>query len=74
MFHFLPILDQNQSTNCLSPFSPDCVAGSLTRAGRMDCLPIRNCDVSVDVDWFLALVELSAYHIRANKRRDSWIV
>lgn len=74
MFHFLPVLDQNQSTNCVSDIAPDCLSGSLTRAGRMDCLPIRNCDVSVDPHWFSTLVEFSAYHIRANKRIDSWVV
>lgn len=44
-----------------------CLEGTLTNAGSMQCLSIRNCDVFVDVDWFQALVSQAVHHIQANK-------
>ena len=85
-FHFLPLLHhdieiqlsrhQHQQQfqyleHCASPIPTDCLRHqSLLAAGSMDCLALRNCDVTVDVVWFEALFQQLSVALLAFKYRN----
>lgn len=67
------VTNHNQSSHCPS-FAPECLDEGLKEGSALKCVGLRNCDVTVDVAWFQALVELSAHYIRANKRTEEWSI
>ncbi len=73
---------QSLPAHCLvgdeGTLSSSSAAGSsaplLSRAGMLDCMAIRNCDLVVDVAWLTGLVETAVFHVRANRKRQQEFV
>lgn len=72
ILHTMFVTNHNQSSNCGS-FEPQCLEGTLLDGAGTSCFGLRNCDVTVNEIWFQALVELSAFYIKANKRTEHWL-
>jgi hypothetical protein len=58
-----------ETPNTSPPSSAPWAGTSLTVAGELGCLQLRNCDCAVDAVLFSALLETAAQQVSANKYR-----
>jgi hypothetical protein len=68
-FYFVMLTDLSKQKNCHEIIRSDCLIGSLVKAGTLECMSIRNCDVEVDLNIFEAIF-LQAFRYVLTKSQD----